>query len=89
MEEEEREWAGKPSTVWRYQIAQGIDPEALSVKSVPEMLVPTPDPQRREGGVRLPTDISGNDSGDCLACGEPLAAVLIAAGLRHHDGCAA
>lgn len=69
VEEESSEWAGKPSTVWHYQISPGIDPDALNVekaqklaKSVPEKLVPPPSPPRRESIPYIGTDISGTDS---------------------------
>ncbi len=56
-DEEETEWAGKPATRWHYRLADGINPDALRVKSVPEMSVPTPNPQRRgrEGETFTPT----------------------------------
>jgi hypothetical protein len=98
VEEEETEWSGRPATVWRYQIAQDIDPKALSVKSVPDLSVPTPDPLRREEGnpprteegLCLPPAISGTDSGHCLACSEPLNLDLLAAdGIHYHPSCGA
>jgi hypothetical protein len=68
VEEEEREWAGRPATVWRYSIAEGIEPDALNAKSVPEKSVHTPRPLEREAmegdtqrALRVPTDISGTD----------------------------
>jgi len=81
--EEQTEWAGKPATRWTYCLAEGIDPHALNAKSVPEMSVPTPNPQESRPGdstlSRLPTDISGTDSrtaftlptgpGRCPDCG--------------------
>lgn len=48
--EEEREWAGKAATVWRYTLTEGIDPTALNPKSVPEKLVHPPLPHRRGEG---------------------------------------
>jgi hypothetical protein len=68
VEEESSEWAGKPSTVWHYQVSPGIDPDALNVekssrwqKSVPEKLVPPPNPPRRDDVAYIGTDISGTD----------------------------
>jgi hypothetical protein len=90
VQEDESEWRGQPATVWRYEIAEGIDPKALSVKSVPDLSVPTPSPQREKGvedkTVCLPTDLSGTD---CEICHHPLADQLIADGIRRHVGCAA
>jgi hypothetical protein len=63
VDEIESQWAGRATTVWRYRLANGIDPNAL--QSVPEMLVGTPSPSEErglEGGApRLPTNISGTD----------------------------
>jgi predicted transcriptional regulator len=42
-EEEQDYHRGQPVTIWRYRLADGIDPNALN--SVPEMLVGTPRPQ--------------------------------------------
>ncbi len=60
VEEEESTWAGQPSTIWRYSLSDGIDPDAL--KSVPEMSV------RAKGSADMPvaplfmgTDKSGTD----------------------------
>jgi len=90
VQEDESEWRGQPATVWRYEIAEGIDPKALSVKSVPDLSVPTPSPQREKGvedkTVCLPTDLSGTD---CEICHHPLADQLIADGIRRHVSCAA
>lgn len=64
VDEEETEWAGKPATRWRYRLAEGIVPDALNPKSVPEMSVLPPIPLVGEREERLPTDKSGTD----LAC---------------------
>lgn len=77
-EETEVPYGSDTRTRWSYGLAEGIDPGALTLKSVPEMSVPTPNPQERRGddgtGVHLPTDKSGTDSGpvDCRVCGEHL-----------------
>jgi hypothetical protein len=60
VDELESEWAGRPSTVWLYRLADGIDPATL--KSVPEMSVGTPSPSEESRDARLPTDKSGTDS---------------------------
>lgn len=49
-EEEDVTWAGKESTRWYYQLADGIDPSALDPKSVPEIALPTPSPKGRGQG---------------------------------------
>lgn len=70
--EEESEWAGKPATIWRYSLREGIDSSTLDPESVPEMLVPPyPDPEsvpeklvgscNEQRGV---TNKSGTDLGD-------------------------
>lgn len=84
VEEEEREWAGRPATVWRYRLADGIKPEVLSIKSVPDLAIPTHNPLKEGRGtvertVCLPSAKSGTDSSDpftpptgvgrCSACG--------------------
>lgn len=46
-DEEATEWAGKPATRWYYRLAEGINPDALRMKSVPDLSVPTPNPQRK------------------------------------------
>ena len=48
-DEQEFEWIGKPATRWYYQLAEGIEPTALDPKSVPDLALPTPNPQRRGG----------------------------------------
>lgn len=89
-DEEDTEWAGRPATRWHYRLADGITPDALDTKSVPDLSVPTPTPLVREsendvsdGGVHLPTDISGTDSQwpRCQACDASLCA-------GEHDLCA-
>lgn len=70
-DEEETEWAGKPATRWHYRLTDGIDPKALTLKSVPEMLLP-PQPLVREiETVHVGTNISGTESG-CSICSAPL-----------------
>jgi hypothetical protein len=83
VDEEERVWAGKAATVWRYRVADGIDPDALSTKSVPDLSVHTPSPLKEEralrepeeSALRIPTDISGTDSSglarQCTLCCRP------------------
>lgn len=44
-DEEQDFHRGQPVTIWRYRLADGIDPEALN--SVPEMSPHTPTPQRK------------------------------------------
>lgn len=46
--EEETEHRGQPATVWRYRLADGIDPAALDPDSVPETSLPAPIPYVRE-----------------------------------------
>ncbi len=77
-DEEETEWRGRPATVWHYSLAEGVDPTALDPKSVPDLSVPTPNPQEEGGGgagaLHTPTDISGTDSQHCAHCGQRLLA---------------
>lgn len=63
VEEEEGEHRGLPVTVWRYSVTDGINPRSLDSNSVPEMSVPTPNPQEEGRGVHLPTHISGTGFG--------------------------
>lgn len=61
VEEEETMWSGRDATIWRYSLADGIDPSAL-VKSVPEMSVsPHKGTRRQPEPSRTTTDISGTD----------------------------
>lgn len=64
VEEEEGEHRGLPVTVWRYSVTEGINPNALDSNSVPEMSVPTPNPQEEGRRVHLPTHISGTGFGE-------------------------
>lgn len=68
-DEQESIWAGKETTRWHYRLADGIDPGALAPKSVPDLAVPTPIPQRRGAdngppteALRIPSAKSGTDS---------------------------
>lgn len=76
-DEEETTWAGRDVTRWTYRLADGIEPGALNPKSVPDLAVPTPKPQRRgEGdgvGTHTPVAKSGTDSPaeTCPECGLP------------------
>lgn len=86
VDEEEREWAGRPATVWRYRIADGIDPEALNTDQISTRFVsthPQTPSKRVTEGVYLPTDISGTDpaSGTCSTCGGPIEDLRALAGL--------
>ncbi|HZK37200.1 MAG TPA: DUF3854 domain-containing protein [Aeromicrobium sp.] len=95
--EEEGVWAGKPATFWKYSLTDGIDPDVLNAKSVPDPpkisarnVSTRVTPDKREGSVRLPTNISGTDSDECRACGKPLDPELLAAdGVRYHPSCGA
>jgi hypothetical protein len=67
--EEQTEWAGKPVTRWTYCLAEGIDPDALSAKSVPEIAVPTKHTKEGTSGddtqgthVFVPPAVAGTDS---------------------------
>lgn len=75
-DEEEGMFNGKPSTRWHYRLADGIEPDALSTKSVPEMSVPTPNPlckgPTETDPSRPPTDISGTDSRPTPGARRPL-----------------
>jgi hypothetical protein len=58
--------AGKPYQRWYYSLADGMEPEALSPKPLPDLSVSTPSPKGREDqdgqSSVIPTDISGNRS---------------------------
>lgn len=63
-DEEETEHFGRPATVWRYTLADGISPTALDPDSVPDLSVRPPYPERESPSAALcpPTDISGTGS---------------------------
>lgn len=70
VDEQEHVWVGKPVTLRRYRIGAGINPGALNPKSasdlarsVPDLLVPTPDPLKEGTTTPTPCDISGIGSG--------------------------
>ncbi len=87
VDEEETEHRGQPATVWRYRLADGINPDALDPDSVPEMSVPIPTPLIRESEVEgqqevshRGTDVSGTEIDpdpppepvrECRACQRP------------------
>lgn len=82
-DEHETVWAGKDVTRWQYRLADGIDPDALNPKSVPDLAVPTPNPKRSRAGEQaplpVPPAISGTarpaaTGGDCGYCGKPVTA---------------
>jgi cellobiose-specific phosphotransferase system component IIA len=56
-------WAGKDVTRWQYRLADGINPNALDPKSVPDLALHTPNPQVSRDGqgpaVRTPPAKSG------------------------------
>ncbi|SJN39423.1 hypothetical protein FM114_11525 [Luteococcus japonicus LSP_Lj1] len=95
-EEEPYTLAGREGTRWFYTLADGIDPSALDVSTVPEMSLPTGSAQSdgarnvtthpsplKEGESLCPlTDISGTV---CRACGEPM--VIVEKGQQTHPGC--
>jgi hypothetical protein len=47
--EEERTYAGRPSMLWRYRLAEGIEPSALDPRKSPDLSIPTPNTYRKEG----------------------------------------
>jgi hypothetical protein len=57
-DEEEVVHHGQDVTLWRYSLANGIDPDALNPDAVPDLSPSIPNLQRREGYI-APTDISG------------------------------
>jgi len=64
-DEEQVTWSGRDATRWYYQLADGIEPDALDPKSVPDLAVPTPTPHRRGAeehtSLPIPPAISGTD----------------------------
>lgn len=64
-DEEEIQWAGKDATRWYYRLADGINPRALDLGSVPELFVDAPTPQERRDAntdrLIAPSHISGTD----------------------------
>lgn len=63
-EEVETTWSGRDATRWYYRLADGIDPNALNPKSVPEKSVHTPSPIEEGSGdsaLRAGTYFSGTD----------------------------
>jgi len=60
--EEETVWAGKEATIWRYLVADHIKLDALDpAKSVPDLLVATPNPKEEGSSSGLGSNISGTD----------------------------
>lgn len=74
-DEQEATWAGKDVTRWQYRLADGIAPDALDPKSVPDLAVPTPNPHRGRAGEPHPTQAPTANSGTappaatCPVCG--------------------
>ncbi|GAA6524376.1 hypothetical protein [Intrasporangium sp. DVR] len=72
VDEQEGMWAGKPSTVWRYRVAEGIEASALDVEQISTRFVsthphsPSKEPET-EQTARLPTNISGTDLAAVIA----------------------
>jgi len=64
-DEQETSWAGKDVTRWYYRLSDGIEPTALDPKSVPDLAVRTPNPQRSRGedtgSIHTPSAISGTE----------------------------
>lgn len=81
VDEQEDEWAGKPTTRWYYRLAEGIGPVSLNPESVQEMSVHPPNPLEEDlqpdHPLGPPTDISGTDQ--CTRCRRPLLASKSAA----------
>ena len=82
-DEHETTWAGKDVTRWEYRLADGIDPDALNPKSVPDLAVPTPNPNRSGAGEQPPAHTGTAKSGTarpaatprvCAHCGKPVTA---------------
>jgi hypothetical protein len=65
-EETETRHAGRPATLWRYQLAAGINPDVLDPDSVPDLSVAKAKGTERE---RPATDISGTESKERIAAG--------------------
>src|SRR5687768_5925517 len=62
-DEEDGEHRGRQVTLWRYQLADGITPEALDPNSVPDLLAAIPRAPRKREGLAAYIDISGTESG--------------------------
>ena len=82
-DERESVWAGKGVTRWEYQLADGIEPDALTPESVPDLAVPTPNPNRRRTEQQAPLPAPSAKSGTvrpaatrgvCAYCGKPVTA---------------
>lgn len=59
-DEEEMETFGRPVTLWRYHLADGIDPDVLGPYTVPDLSPPTHKGSERERDpLTLGPDISG------------------------------
>lgn len=80
-DEHETTWAGKDVTRWEYRLADGIDPDALNPKSVPDLAVPTPNPYISRAGEQAPLPVPTAKSGTvrpaaqhgvCAHCGKPV-----------------
>jgi hypothetical protein len=74
-EEERGEVAGKPATVWRYQLAEGVNLEALTVPDLSPHTLSHSEREGEEGSsasngcgrMHSPTDISGTTQSGLLA----------------------
>ncbi|OOK78537.1 iclR helix-turn-helix domain protein [Mycobacterium kansasii] len=66
-DEQEITWAGRDTTRWYYQLAEGIDPNTLNPQSVPDLATHTPKPHESRFGnkddLAIPPAISGTDWG--------------------------
>lgn len=80
VEEEEGTFNGRPSTRWRYRLAEGIDPAALSTESCPDLSVGVRPSEVAPYVGRVGSDKSGTESdlggwhvpdgaGRCQTCG--------------------
>jgi len=92
--EDESEWRGQPTTLWRYTVAEDCDAASLDPESVPDLATPTPNPLEREDGDGTPDDPlhvppaeSGTDPPRCSTCGKLLAPLLVENGYQEHPGC--
>ena len=91
-DEQEITWAGKDVTRWQYRLADGIDPNTLDPKSVPDIALPTPYPQRRGDGqgpvVYAPPAKSGiaPPADNCSECSRQLTPGMSVDGM--HPDCA-
>lgn len=92
VDEDEGQHRGQPVTVWRYRLAEGIDPDALDPAKVSaRFCLPSTQAHKKKGQSRQEAGsaVSGTDPRPprCADCGDPLGPLDVAEGASTHAGC--